>query len=207
MNLRNSAFVPALAALLLAPAALHADAINPPTAVQTSPAMTDQERRNLAFVLDWWREVIQGGHLDLSQKYQADDYIQHNPNVPTGRAAFVTLLPERRRREAGEPDPRDARSGARRERRERRFRVPDLRAGVAGSARRDEDLPSQFVRGAAPCERQGPGALGQLQTDGGAARRSETCAVRATRKPNGARQHWAPCRPMSSATCSSPRAR
>ena len=92
MNLRNSVFVPTLAALLLAPAALHADAINPPTTVQTSPAMTDQERRNLAFVLDWWREVIQGGHLDLSSKYQADDYIQHNPNVPTGRAAFVTFF-------------------------------------------------------------------------------------------------------------------
>ena len=92
MNLRNSAFVPALSALLLAPAALHADAINPPTVVQTSPAMTDQERRNLAFVRDWWREVIQGGHLDLSSKYQADDYIQHNPNVPTGRAAFVTFF-------------------------------------------------------------------------------------------------------------------
>ena len=92
MNLRNSAFVPALSALLLAPAALHADAINPPTVVQTSPAMTDQEQRNLAFVRDWWREVIQGGHLDLSSKYQADDYIQHNPNVPTGRAAFVSFF-------------------------------------------------------------------------------------------------------------------
>jgi hypothetical protein len=79
MNLRTSVLMPALAALLLAPAVLHGQAINPPTAVQTSPAMTEQERRNLAFVLDWWREVIQGGHLELSSKYQHDDYIQHNP--------------------------------------------------------------------------------------------------------------------------------
>jgi predicted SnoaL-like aldol condensation-catalyzing enzyme len=84
-----------LASLLVAgyaPAALHAESINPPTAVQTSPAMTEQERRNLAFALDWWREVIQGGHMELSSRYQAEDYIQHNPNVPTGRAAFVSFF-------------------------------------------------------------------------------------------------------------------
>lgn len=92
MNRRISALALTLAALPLAPAALQAEAINPPTAVQTSPAMTEQESRNLAFVLDWWREVIQGGHLELSAKYQADDYIQHNPNVPTGRAAFVNYF-------------------------------------------------------------------------------------------------------------------
>ena len=91
MNLRKSALLPSVAALSLASLAL-ADSINPPTQQQTSPAMTEPEKRNLAFVLDWWREVIEGGHLDLSSKYQADDYIQHNPNVPTGRAAFVTFF-------------------------------------------------------------------------------------------------------------------
>ena len=54
--------------------------------------MNEQESRNLAFVLDWWREVVQGGHLDLTTKYQAEDCIQHNPNVPTGRAAFVEFF-------------------------------------------------------------------------------------------------------------------
>ena len=95
MNLRERLLLPStLAALLvpLLPVPLRAESINPPTVVQTSPAMTDQEGRNLKFVLDWWREVIQGGHLDLSAKYQADDYIQHNPNVPTGRAAFVSFF-------------------------------------------------------------------------------------------------------------------
>jgi len=43
-------------------------------------------------VLDWWREVIENGHMDLTTKYQAEDYIQHNPNVPTGRAAFVNFF-------------------------------------------------------------------------------------------------------------------
>ena len=92
MNVRKSWIVPGLATLWLSPAAAQAQSINPPTAPQTSPAMTEQEKRNLTFVLNWWREVIQGGHLDLSSKYQADDYIQHNPNVPTGRAAFVSFF-------------------------------------------------------------------------------------------------------------------
>jgi predicted SnoaL-like aldol condensation-catalyzing enzyme len=92
MYLRKSALLPTVAALSLASLAALAESINPPTQQQTSPAMTDQEKRNLTFVLDWWREVIEGGHLDLSSKYQADDYIQHNPNVPTGRAAFVDFF-------------------------------------------------------------------------------------------------------------------
>jgi predicted SnoaL-like aldol condensation-catalyzing enzyme len=70
---------------------LPADSINPPTAPQTAP-MTKQERKNLDIVLDWWRVVIQGGHLDQAPKYQAEDYIQHNPNVNTGRAGFVEFF-------------------------------------------------------------------------------------------------------------------
>jgi hypothetical protein len=94
MNLRNIAVVPAFMALLLAPAALLGQSINPSTQVQTSPAMTEQERRNLAFVLDWWREVIQGGHLELAAKYQAQNYIQHNPNVPQSRDGFKQFIKE-----------------------------------------------------------------------------------------------------------------
>ena len=43
-------------------------------------------------VLNWWREVIQGRHTELAPKYQAEDYIQHNPNIATGRAAFVAFF-------------------------------------------------------------------------------------------------------------------
>jgi predicted SnoaL-like aldol condensation-catalyzing enzyme len=43
-------------------------------------------------VMEWWRVVIFGGHLDQAPKYQAEDYIQHNPNVPTGRAGFVEFF-------------------------------------------------------------------------------------------------------------------
>lgn len=44
---------------------------------------------NKRLVYDFWREVFEGGHLNLADKYLAESYIQHNPNVPTGRAGFV----------------------------------------------------------------------------------------------------------------------
>jgi predicted SnoaL-like aldol condensation-catalyzing enzyme len=70
---------------------LSAESINPPTTPQTAP-MSKQEKKNLDMVLEWWRVVIQGGHLDQAPKYQAEDYIQHNPNVNTGRAGFVEFF-------------------------------------------------------------------------------------------------------------------
>src|ERR1700685_2602065 len=70
---------------------LSAESINPPTMPQTAPA-NKAEKKNLDMVLEWWRVVIQGGHLDEPSKYQAEDYIQHNPNVNTGRAAFVAFF-------------------------------------------------------------------------------------------------------------------
>jgi predicted SnoaL-like aldol condensation-catalyzing enzyme len=72
----------AVALLMLAGAALVA---------QPGP-MTAKEQANLKFVLDWWRDVLQARHLDLAPKYQAENYIQHNINVPTGRAGFVQFF-------------------------------------------------------------------------------------------------------------------
>jgi predicted SnoaL-like aldol condensation-catalyzing enzyme len=47
---------------------------------------------NKRLVYDFWREVFEAGHMDLAGKYMAESYIQHNPNVPTGRAAFVAFF-------------------------------------------------------------------------------------------------------------------
>jgi predicted SnoaL-like aldol condensation-catalyzing enzyme len=47
---------------------------------------------NKRFVYDFWREVFEGGHMELADRYMAESYIQHNPNVPTGRAAFVEFF-------------------------------------------------------------------------------------------------------------------
>ena len=47
---------------------------------------------NKRLVYDFWREVFEGGHLELAEKYMAESYIQHNPTVPTGRAGFVNFF-------------------------------------------------------------------------------------------------------------------
>lgn len=70
---------------------LSAKSLHPPTVAQTAP-MTKREQQNLSFVLNFWREVLEAGHLELSTKYQAEDYIQHNPNVPTGRTGFLAYF-------------------------------------------------------------------------------------------------------------------
>jgi predicted SnoaL-like aldol condensation-catalyzing enzyme len=84
----------AAAALLAAP--LGAVAQVP---VQANPdheqmlASTDARlAANKRFVYDFWREVFEAAHLDLAEKYMAEGYVQHNPNVPTGRAAFIDFF-------------------------------------------------------------------------------------------------------------------
>lgn len=47
---------------------------------------------NKRLVYDFWREVFEGGHMERAEKYLTESYIQHNPNVPTGRAAFVAFF-------------------------------------------------------------------------------------------------------------------
>ena len=48
-----------------------------------------QLKANKQLVYDFWREVFEGGHLEKADQYLSEDYIQHNPNVPTGRKGFV----------------------------------------------------------------------------------------------------------------------
>jgi predicted SnoaL-like aldol condensation-catalyzing enzyme len=60
-----------------------------------SKQMTAQEQANLKMAMDWWREVVFARHVDLAQKYMAEDYVQHDPNVPNGRAAFVEMFGKR----------------------------------------------------------------------------------------------------------------
>ena len=47
---------------------------------------------NKRLVYDFWREVLEAGHLELADKYLAADYIQHNPTVPSGRNGFVQFF-------------------------------------------------------------------------------------------------------------------
>ena len=47
---------------------------------------------NKKLVYDCWREMLEGGHLELADKYLTETYMQHNPNVPTGRKGFVDFF-------------------------------------------------------------------------------------------------------------------
>src|SRR3954471_10187614 len=51
-----------------------------------------QLAKNKKLVYDFWREVLEGGHLELAAKYLLPTYIQHNPNVPTGRQGFIDFF-------------------------------------------------------------------------------------------------------------------
>lgn len=59
--------------------------------------------RNKRHVYDFWRIVYEAGHMDRVNEFMAPEYIQHNPNVESGRDAFVaTMSVARPKREVGE---------------------------------------------------------------------------------------------------------
>ena len=43
-------------------------------------------------VYDFWRIVLVGRRLDQAHDFLRDDYIQHNPNVPTGLQGFLDFF-------------------------------------------------------------------------------------------------------------------
>jgi predicted SnoaL-like aldol condensation-catalyzing enzyme len=47
---------------------------------------------NKKLVFDFWREVFQARNVERAPEFMAETYIQHNPNVPTGRAAFMRFF-------------------------------------------------------------------------------------------------------------------
>jgi predicted SnoaL-like aldol condensation-catalyzing enzyme len=51
-----------------------------------------QLAKNKKIVYDFWRSVLEGGHLELTSQYLTETYIQHNPNVPTGRQGFIDFF-------------------------------------------------------------------------------------------------------------------
>jgi len=47
---------------------------------------------NKKLVFDFWRIVLQAHHVDRAPEFLAESYIQHNPTVATGRAAFMEFF-------------------------------------------------------------------------------------------------------------------
>ncbi|HJV70258.1 nuclear transport factor 2 family protein [Ideonella sp.] len=95
MNLHRIALASALAALALGlSSAAHAQLPVVPTTDHSALLASPDPKlaQNKRLVYDFWREVFEAGHLELAEKYMAEGYAQHNPNVPTGRAAFVQFF-------------------------------------------------------------------------------------------------------------------
>ena len=59
-------------------------------------AMLESDDAELAaakqLVYDFWRHVLVARDMDRAREYMAETYIQHNPNIPTGRATFIQFF-------------------------------------------------------------------------------------------------------------------
>jgi predicted SnoaL-like aldol condensation-catalyzing enzyme len=75
-----------MAALAQLPVEVHPQ----PEALLSSADATLAANKKLVF--DFWRVVLQAHQVERAPEYLADDYIQHNPNVATGRAAFMEFF-------------------------------------------------------------------------------------------------------------------
>jgi predicted SnoaL-like aldol condensation-catalyzing enzyme len=68
----------------------------PPVANQDQQAMLRSSdarlARNKRTVFDWWRIVFEGGHMEQAAQFMAESYVQHNPNIASGRSAFVEFF-------------------------------------------------------------------------------------------------------------------
>ena len=87
------------------PAAVHSQVpVTPnPNHDQLLVSSDSKAAANKRLVYDFWREVFEGGHMELAEKYMAESYIQHNPTVPTGRAAFIEFFQKFRKPKDIEP--------------------------------------------------------------------------------------------------------
>lgn len=68
----------------------------PPEPVQDQLALLHSDDPQLAankkLVFDFWRIVFEAGHMDQAERYMTAEYIQHNPNLPSGRDTFVEFF-------------------------------------------------------------------------------------------------------------------
>jgi predicted SnoaL-like aldol condensation-catalyzing enzyme len=92
--------VTAALAAPIVPTALHAQVA--PTAAPREAQLSMLESpdpklaRNKRHVFDFWRIVYEGGHVEEAEKYMAPEYLQHNPNLPSGRQTFVDFFRKQR---------------------------------------------------------------------------------------------------------------
>jgi predicted SnoaL-like aldol condensation-catalyzing enzyme len=86
------------AALALATPMLPAQ--EPPVGVKDQLALLKSSDPKLAankkLVFDMYRAIIQGGRTEMAEQFFTPGYIQHNPNVVSGRDALVKYIKQTR---------------------------------------------------------------------------------------------------------------
>jgi len=65
------------------------------TAALAAPADDTLTERNKAIVRDFYTTVLIGRNVDAAPRFMRQDYIQHNPQVPTGLKGFMDTFRER----------------------------------------------------------------------------------------------------------------
>jgi predicted SnoaL-like aldol condensation-catalyzing enzyme len=79
-----------VAAMSVVGAALAQVRVAPAANQQGLLASSDSQlAANKRLVYDFWRYVLVAHDMDKAVEYMAEDYIQHNPGIPTGRASFI----------------------------------------------------------------------------------------------------------------------
>jgi predicted SnoaL-like aldol condensation-catalyzing enzyme len=72
----------------------------PPTAAPDQAALLKSSDAKLAankkLVFDMYRAIIEAGRADMAPQYFTEGYIQHNPNVASGRDALVAYIKKTR---------------------------------------------------------------------------------------------------------------
>lgn len=92
MSIQRTAYVTCLTLLFATSAYAQVPVSRAPDHAVLLASSDVKLAQNKRLVYDFWREVFEAGHLELAEKYLAESYIQHNPTVPTGRAAFVEFF-------------------------------------------------------------------------------------------------------------------
>jgi predicted SnoaL-like aldol condensation-catalyzing enzyme len=64
-------------------------------AAQAAPADDTLTERNKAVVRDFYTTVLIGRDVDAAPRFVRPDYIQHNPQVPTGLKGFMDTFRQR----------------------------------------------------------------------------------------------------------------
>lgn len=92
MSLRHVLLALVLGGLALGPARAQVPVVGNPDHESMLASKDPALAANKRLVYDFWREVFEAGQMDLAAKYMAEDYVQHNPMVPTGRQAFIDFF-------------------------------------------------------------------------------------------------------------------